>query len=89
MNLFELLVWTGKTSVSGAFMSYFFASPINAGVLAMLGGMIIVPLVSLITPKMDAGLVDGAFACYEVQTVVTQKENLGWKKTESAPRKKA
>jgi SSS family solute:Na+ symporter/sodium/proline symporter len=32
----------------------FIASPINAGAMAMLGGLIIVPLASLITPRPDA-----------------------------------
>ena len=77
VNLFELLVWTGNVKVSGSFMGYFFASPINAGVLAMLGGMIVVPVVSMFTPKMDAKLVDNAFACYEKPTTVAQRENLG------------
>ncbi|MDR1422622.1 MAG: sodium:solute symporter [Coriobacteriales bacterium] len=40
----------------------FIASPINAGALAMVGGLIIVPLVSLITPKPDAEKTDRLFA---------------------------
>ena len=43
----------------------------------MLGGLIIVPLVSLITPKPDKKLVDDAFACYDKDTVVSQKTALG------------
>ena len=52
-------------------------SPINTGAIAMLGGLIIVPLVSLVTPKPDKKLVDEAFACYEKSTVVSQKTALG------------
>ena len=52
-------------------------SPINMGAIAMLGGLIIVPLVSLVTPKPDRKLVDDAFACYDKATVVTQKTALG------------
>jgi Na+/proline symporter len=33
----------------------YIASPINAGAIAMVAGLVIVPLVSLITPKPDAG----------------------------------
>ena len=43
-------------------------SPINCGAFAMIGGLIIVPVVSLLTPKkykMDAEKVDQLFACYE------------------------
>lgn len=46
----------------------FFASSINCGAAAMIGGLIIVPIVSLLTPKkykMDAAKVDQLFTCYE------------------------
>ena len=52
-------------------------SPINMGAIAMLGGLIIVPLVSLVTPKPDKKLVDDAFECYNKTTVVAQKTALG------------
>ncbi len=31
----------------------------------MLGGLVIVPIISLITPKPNKELVDGCFSCYE------------------------
>jgi SSS family solute:Na+ symporter/sodium/proline symporter len=40
--------------VSSNMVFGFIASPINAGALAMVGGLVIVPLVSLITPAPDA-----------------------------------
>ena len=52
-------------------------SPINCGAIAMLAGLVIVPVVSLFTPKPDKNLVENAFACYEKETVVTQKTSLG------------
>jgi Na+/proline symporter len=62
------------------FRSYFptlLQSPINCGAFAMLAGLIIVPVVSLFTPKPDKELVDDAFACYDKQTEVPQKTALG------------
>lgn len=47
------------------FINAFFTSPINAGVLAMIVGLIFVPIVSLITPKPDKKAVDHMFACYD------------------------
>ncbi|MDR2637561.1 MAG: sodium:solute symporter, partial [Zoogloeaceae bacterium] len=38
-----------------------YISPINAGALAMLAGLVIVPLVSLVTPRPDAERVDALF----------------------------
>lgn len=52
-------------------------SPINCGAIAMLAGLVIVPVVSLVTPKPDQTLVDNAFACYEKETTVAQKTALG------------
>jgi len=46
-------------------------SPSNFGALAMIVSLIIVPVVSLITPKLSKEHVDNSFSCYDV-TVVTQ-----------------
>ena len=54
-------------------------SPINAGAIAMLAGLIIVPIVSAITPKPKKSLVDEAFACYDKETTVPQSVALGKK----------
>ncbi len=51
-------------------------SPINAGAFCMIAGLIIVPIVSLITPKPDAKLVEDAFACYNTKVSVPQYEAL-------------
>lgn len=40
-------------------------SPINCGVVAMLAGLILVPIVSLLTKKPETKLVDHAFECYQ------------------------
>ena len=54
-------------------------SPINAGALAMLAGLIIVPVVSLFTKAPDKKMVDAAFACYNEMTEVPQSVALGGK----------
>lgn len=52
-------------------------SPINCGVIAMLGGLVIVPIVSIITKKPDKALTDEMFACYNKEVVVPAKKSLG------------
>ncbi len=52
-------------------------SPINCGVIAMLGGLILVPVVSLVTPKMQNALVDDVFACYKKKVTVDVTDSLG------------
>ncbi len=52
-------------------------SPINCGVIAMLGGLIIVPVVSIFTPKQSKDDVDRIFECYHREVIVESKESLG------------
>ena len=52
-------------------------SSINAGAFCMVAGVVIVPVVSLFTPKPDQELVDNAFSCYEQKVLVRQREALG------------
>ena len=55
----------------------FLQSPINSGVVAMLAGLVIVPVVSLLTKAPDKAIVDDAFACYEQNVTVHARESLG------------
>ncbi|MBQ9604137.1 MAG: sodium:solute symporter, partial [Firmicutes bacterium] len=52
------------------------ASPINAGAITMVGGLIIVPIISLITPKMNKAYVDEIFTCYDRTVVVHTTSSL-------------
>ena len=52
-------------------------SPINCGAFAMLAGLVIVPVVSLISPKQDEKAVDEIFSCYEKTTQVRKSQSLG------------
>ena len=52
-------------------------SPINCGVIAMLAGFVIVPIVSLVSPKPKKELVEEMFACYNRKVIVPAKESLG------------
>ena len=52
-------------------------SPINAGAITMIAGLIIVPIVSAITPKVNREKVDEMFKCYDRTVVVPETENLG------------
>ncbi len=55
----------------------FLQSPINAGAFCMIVGLILVPLVSLLTKAPDKRLVEDAFACYEQKVLVKKTEALG------------
>ena len=51
-------------------------SPINAGAFCMLAGLILVPVVSLVSKAPDKQLVDDAFSCYDRKVTVRQSEAL-------------
>lgn len=62
-------------TVSNMFFK-FIASPINAGAVAMIAGLIVTPAVSLISPKLDGSFLSRIFACYENTVSVSKKEYL-------------
>ena len=83
------LYWKGVTKAavwasfaSGIFITVsnmffkFIASPINAGAAAMIAGMIIVPIVSLISPKMDKAKLDEIFICLEEKVLVSRRKSI-------------
>jgi len=55
----------------------FLQSPINAGAFCMLAGMVIVPLVSLLTPAPARAKVDQIFSCYDRKVTVRARESIG------------
>ena len=63
--------FTGRT-----FISPFFTSPINAGVLAMVFGLVLVPVISLFTKVRNTAEVDRMFECYEETVTVRATTSL-------------
>ena len=51
-------------------------SPINCGAFAMLGGMVIVPIVSALTRRPDKDQIDAIFACYDKKVMAPIKDVL-------------
>ena len=73
-------VWAGFIAGVGLTVSNMFIgfinSPINAGAAAMIAGLIVVPVVSLITPKLKKQKVDEIFTCYDEKVTITKKRSL-------------
>ena len=74
----QLVITLGGVDVSGwgPVLGYIFKSSINSGVIAMVGGLILVPVVSLFTKKQAKKVIDDLFACYEEKVMTTRKEAL-------------
>lgn len=79
-NVTRLSVWVSFAwGVLFTVMNMFFhyiASPINAGAITMLVGLVLVPLVSYVTPKMDKDEMDDLFAVYDEEVVVHKSHSL-------------
>ena len=72
----QLLISLKVLTVSGAFLTTIFRNSLYSGVFAMLGSLVIVPIVSLITQKGVPEDVEGKFACYDSKIVVSAKSSL-------------
>lgn len=77
--VFQMIVSLGGVDVSGwgPILSYIFKSSINSGVVAMVGGLIIVPIVSLLTKKPEQKEIEEIFSCYNEKIETTKQQNLG------------
>ncbi len=75
--IFSTVVMLADISPLKASFPTLLQSPINAGAFCMIMGLILVPIVSLFTPKPSDALVEDAFACYEQKVTVRQKDALG------------
>ena len=70
----SFIVGVGITVVN--MFAGFIDSTINAGAIAMAAGLIIVPVVSLITPRLSKSRVEAIFACYENKVTAPTKKYL-------------
>ena len=75
MMMFQLLISMKFVTVSGV-LSVVFQNSLYSGVAAMLGGLLIVPIVSLLTQKTKPEGTEDKFSCYDVQTVSSAKSAL-------------
>ncbi|MDD3402667.1 MAG: sodium/solute symporter [Hespellia sp.] len=62
-------------TVSNMFIGYI-ASPINAGAVAMIAGLVIVPVVSWISPRMKKEDVTEMFECFDEKVMIDKKHSL-------------
>lgn len=70
----SMIIGIGIVTVNAVFP---FTTPTIAGAASILLSFVIVPVVSLITPKPDLALVDSVFACYDEKASVRNVEAIG------------
>lgn len=54
-----------RVGITGVNFFVNFTAPTNAGAIAILASLIVVPLVSLVTPKLPQKHVEDSFSCYD------------------------
>ena len=78
LETIQLLVSLGILNVTGSrFLSFVFNNSIYSGVIAMVGGLILVPLVDLFSRKARPVHVEDMFAAYNEHRTVDITDNLG------------
>ena len=76
ISLASFICNLGGIKFDNAVLEYF-KSPINAGMLAMLLGIIITPLITLIAPAKDTERVNSIFSCYDKKVTASSKKYIG------------
>jgi SSS family solute:Na+ symporter len=79
LMLVQLLVSMKVIAFDGGVLGFIFTNSLYSGVFAMVGGLVIVPIVSLLTQKNKPQNVDEMFACYDAETTVPMSKSLNEK----------
>lgn len=77
LELVQLAIGVGWITVQGGVLGFVFQNSLYSGVFAMVGGLILVPVVSLLSQKTLPQGVEEIFACYDKPVVTSQKKTLG------------
>lgn len=77
LEVIQLCISVGWISINNEVLGFIFKNSLYSGVFAMLGGLILVPIVSLLTQKTLPKNVDEKFSCYDATVVTNVKNSLG------------
>jgi SSS family solute:Na+ symporter len=71
-------VWTNIVLALAFVVANFvfgWVTPVVGGAIAMLSSLVLVPVVSLVTPKLKQSVVDYCFACYAKETITVPEQS--------------
>ena len=77
LEIIQLLIGVGLFKFEGGALGLVFTNSLYSGVFAMVGGLVLVPIVSLFTQKTLPDNVNEKFSCYDVTVVTNKKDSLG------------
>ena len=75
--ILQLVLSMTGSNFANPVLAYLFSSSIRSGCVAMVGGLVIVPIVSAFTKKMDPARADALFSCYDSPVTTTVISDLG------------
>jgi SSS family solute:Na+ symporter len=78
LEIIQLCISVGWVSVANIpVLSFVFTNSLYSGVFAMIGGLILVPVVSLFTKNTLPQNIEEKFSCYDIKIVTNIKDSLG------------
>ena len=78
MEIVQLCISVGWLSVKGIpVLEFVFTNSLYSGVFAMLGGLVLIPVISLFTQKTLPEGIEEKFSCYDKPVITNQKVTLG------------
>ncbi len=77
LEIIQLLISIGTFKFEGGILGFIFTNSLYSGVFAMVGGLILVPIVSLLTQKTLPDGIEEKFSCYDAPVVTNKKDSLG------------
>lgn len=77
LEIIQLCISVGWLTVNGGVLGFVFKNSLYSGVFAMVGGLILVPIVSAFTQKTLPQNVEDKFSCYDVEVITNKKDSLG------------
>ena len=78
LEIVQLCISVGWLSVKGIpVLEFVFTNSLYSGVFAMLGGLVLVPIVSALTQNTLPADVEDKFRCYDTPVMTNQKTSLG------------
>ena len=77
LEIVQLCISVGWITVDGGVLGFVFRNSLYSGVFAMVGGLILVPVISLFTQKTLPRNINAKFECYNAEIVTKIKDSLG------------
>ncbi len=77
LEIVQLLISIKLFTPTDPVFGFIFTNSLYSGVFAMVGGLILVPIVSSLTKKTLPESIDDKFSCYEVEVITNKKDSLG------------